>query len=193
MSGLAVGELPQERREALSELAEDLRRVQWELPEGSREINFHPIGIAGSRSFSMEEHFSGYRKLVISPFVRDGLIRRVLSPGLGRKATLVSRGEELGTLRPDTIEDLNIYELDPASQLSGDEDGVERNRAFLTNLHAKVFVIERARLAHVFVGSANATEAAFNGNVEFLCEIVGQVAKFGVDSLVGMMPPCVPC
>ena len=185
LSGFAVGELPQERREALSELAEDLRRVQWELPEGAREIHFHPIGIPGWRSFPMEEHFSGYRKLVISPFVRDGLIRRVLSPGPGRKATLVSRGEELGTLRPDTIEGLNIYELDPASQLSVDEDGVERNRAFLTNLHAKVFVIERARLAHVFVGSANATEAAFNGNVEFLCEIVGQVAKFGVDSLVG--------
>ena len=83
---------------------------------------------------------------MISPFVRDGLIRRVLSPGLGQEAALISRGEELGTLTQDTIEGLDVYELDPASQLSLDEEGEEKNRAFLTNLHAKVFVVERARL-----------------------------------------------
>ena len=80
LSYFAVGELPPERRDALAELAEDLRRVQWELPDGVREAHFHPVGIPGSRSFPVEEHFSGYRKLVISPFVRDGLIRRVLMP-----------------------------------------------------------------------------------------------------------------
>ena len=185
LSDFTVGDLPQERRDALGELAEDLRRVHWELPEGAREVRFHPIGIPGSRSFPLGEHFSGYRKLVISPFVRDGLIRRVLTPRPGQKAALISRSEELGTLQPDTLENLDIFELDPASQLSVDEDGEEKNRAFLTNLHAKVFVIEKARLAHLFVGSANATEGAFSGNVELLCEIVGQVAKFGVDAFVG--------
>ena len=185
LSDFTVGDLPRARRDALAELAEDLRRVHWELPEGAREVHFHPIGIAGSRSFPIEEHFSGYRKLVISPFVRDGLIRRVLTPRRGQKAALISRGEELGILQPDTLESLDVYELDPASQLSVDEDTEGSNRAFLTNLHAKIFVIERARLAHLFVGSANATEGAFSGNVEFLCEIVGQVRKFGVDALVG--------
>ena len=185
LSDFTVRNLPEERRDALEELGEDLRRVHWELPEGASEVHFHPIGIPGLRSFPIEEHFSGYRKLVISPFVRDRLIRRVLKPRHGQKAALISRGEELGTLQADTIESLDIYELDPASQLSVDEDGEEESRAFLTNLHAKVFVIERARLAHLFVGSANATDAAFGGNVEFLCEIVGQTAKFGVDTLVG--------
>ena len=189
LSDITVGDLPRARRDALTELGEDLRRVHWELPEGAREVHFHPIGISGSRSFPIEEHFSGYRKLVISPFVRDGLIRRVLTPRPGQKAALISRGEELGILQPDTLENLDVYELDPASQLSVDEDAEEENRAFLTNLHAKVFVIERARLAHLFVGSANATEGAFRGNVEFLCEIVGQVGKFGVDAVVGDAAP----
>ena len=66
-----------------------------------------------------------------------------------------------------------------------DDDEEQTNRTFLTNLHAKVFAVERSRLAHLFVGSANATEGAFSGNVEFLCELVGPVAKFGVDALVG--------
>ena len=185
LSDFAVGELPSERRDALAQLADDLRRVDWELPDGAREVHFHPIGLPRTRSFPIEEHFSGYRKLVVSPFVRDGLIRRVLTPRPGQKAALISRSEELGTLQPDTLEGLDVYEFDPASQLSVDDDGEEQNRAFLTNLHAKVFVIESARLAHLFVGSANATEGAFSGNVEFLCEIVGPVAKFGVDALVG--------
>ncbi|MCE2502041.1 MAG: phospholipase D family protein [Dehalococcoidia bacterium] len=184
LPGLAVGESPIERRDALAELAEDLRRVHWELPDGAREVHFHPIGLPRARSFPIEEHFSGYRKLVISPFIREKFIDDVLVPAR-QGAILISRGEELDRLQPDTLEGLDIYELDPASQLSADDDGEEQNLTFLTNLHTKVFAIESARLAHLFVGSANATEGAFNGNVEFLCELVGPVAKFGVDALVG--------
>ena len=68
----AVVELPPERGDALAELAEDLRRVHWELPDGVRQAHFHPIGIPRHRSFPVEEHFSGYRKLVPLPgrFVR---------------------------------------------------------------------------------------------------------------------------
>ena len=50
-------------------------------------------------------------------------------------------------------------------------------------------MIERARLAHLFVGSANATDGGFGGNIEFLCELIGPVAKYGVDALVGEGAP----
>ena len=184
LPGLAVGESPIERRDALAELAEDLRRVHWQLPDGAREVHFHPIGIPRHRSFPVEEHFRGYRKLVISPFIREKFIDDVLVPARLR-ATLISRREELDKLQPEILEGLEIYELDPASQLSADDDEEQTDRTFLTNLHAKVFAIESARLAHLFVGSANATQGAFSGNVEFLCELVGPVAKFGVDALLG--------
>ena len=42
-----------------------------------------------------------------------------------------------------------------------DDTEEETSQAYLTNLHAKVFVVQRARLAHVFVGSANATDGGF--------------------------------
>ena len=188
LSDFAVVELPSERRDALADLAEDLRRVHWELPDGARQVNFHPIGIPRHRSFPAKERFGGYRKLVISPFVREKFIDDVLVP-TRQRAVLISRGEELDKLQPDVLEGLDVYELDPASQLSVDDDEEPKNQTFLTNLHAKVFVIESAKLAHLFVGSANATEGAFSGNVEFLCEIVGPVAKFGVDALVGEKAP----
>ena len=189
LSGAAVSELPPERSNPLRDLAEDLRRVHWDLPDGVREVHFHPIGLPGGRSFQVEEHFNGYRQLVISPFVREGLMQRVLDSGTGRKAVLISRGEALQALPEEVLDRLDAYELDSAAQLSLDDTEEARSQAFLTNLHAKVFVAERARLAHLFVGSANATEGAFSGNVEFLCELVGQTARYGVDALVGENAP----
>ena len=58
-------------------------------------------------------------------------------------------------------------------------------RSFFTQLHAKLFVVERAKRAHLFVGSANATDAGLSQNVEFLCELVGRVGTLGVNALVG--------
>ena len=189
LSGLAVSDLPSKRSVALAELAEDLRRVHWDLPDGIREVRFHPIGLPEGRTFQVEEHFNGYRQLVVSPFVRDGLMRRVLTSRSGSNTVLISRGEALQALPEEVLDRLDAYELDSAAQLSLDDTEEERSQAFLTNLHAKVFVVERARLAHLFVGSANATEGAFSGNVEFLCELVGQRARYGVDALVGENAP----
>ena len=189
LPALVPAGLPEERGEAIKGLAQELRRVNWELPDGVREACFHPIGIRGFRSFPVEDHFSGYRRLVISPFVRDGFIQRFLKATPGRSAALVSRGEELATLGTETLDRLNAYELDPAAQLSVDDVDHDTSRTFLNSLHAKVYVIESARLAHLFLGSPNATEGGFGGNVEFLCELVGPVAKYGVEALVGEGAP----
>ena len=190
LSGSTVTPLPPARRSKLAALTEELNRVHWDRPEGVREARFHPIGLPGSPPFPVEEHFSGYRKLTISPFVRDGAIRRLLRPRAGQKTVLVSRGEELAALQPDSLNHLEAYELDPTANLSADdvEDGT--SQTFLTHLHAKIFAIERARLAHLFIGSANATDAGFNGgNIEFLCELIGPVGRLGVDAIVGEDAP----
>ena len=190
LSGLTVTQLPPARRAKLAALAEELNRVHWEGPDGVREARFHPIGLPGSPPFPVEEHFSGYRKLAISPFVRDGAIRRLLRSRAGQKTVLVSRGEELATLQPESLDHLDVYEFDPTASLSADDVEEDTSQTFLTHLHAKIFAVERARLAHLFVGSANATDAGFNdGNIEFLCELIGPVARLGVDALVGEEAP----
>ena len=188
LSGLSVTRLPPGRRAALAALAEELRRVRWDRPAGVRELRFHPIGLPGSPPFAVDEHFAGYRTLVISPFVRGGAIRRLLRPQAGT-AVLVSRGEELDALPDGALEGLDVYELDPVASLSADDVEGNTGLARLTRLHAKLFVVERARLAHVFIGSANATDAGLGSNVEFLCELVGPVATLGVHALVGEEAP----
>ena len=52
-------------------------------------------------------------------------------------------------------------------------------------LHAKAYVLDRRTGSHLFVGSANATEAAFGGNVEMLVEFEGPQPKLGVAALLG--------
>lgn len=196
---LAATPVSPDRREVLTELAEELRRVEWELPSGVREVRFHPIGLPYARRFPVEEHFSGYRKLVISAFVREGAIRRIFPPGSGRRYALISRGAELDGLPEDALEHLDVYELDPTASLAGDDAEGEADRSFFTQLHAKVFAVERGKRAHLFVGSANATDAGLSRNVEFLCELVGPAKTLGVDVLVGedaplraMLTPYVP-
>jgi hypothetical protein len=44
--------------------------------------------------------------------------------------------------------------------------------------------VERNRRAHVFIGSANATRAAWSGNVAVLVELVGGASKLGVDTFL---------
>ncbi len=182
---LAVTPISPRRRELLDALADQLRLVEWELPAGVREAHFHPIGHPDARPFPVEKHFRGYRKLAISPFVGAGALRRFFRPRAGWTAVLVSRGEELDTLPSTALEHLDVYELDPAASLSPDDVPDDAHQTLSTHLHAKLFVVERARLARVFVGSANATSAAFGKNIEFLCELVGPVARFGVKAIVG--------
>ena len=189
LPGLAATRVAPGRQAILTELADELRRVEWELPSGVQEARFHPIGPPYPGQFSVEEHFEGYRKLVISPFVREGAIQRIFRPRSGQRDVLISRGGELNSLPTDALEHMDVFELDPTASLAADDPEGEADRSFFTQLHAKVFVVERAKRAHLFVGSANATDAGLGQNVEFLCELVGQVRTLGVDALVGEDAP----
>jgi hypothetical protein len=51
-------------------------------------------------------------------------------------------------------------------------------------LHAKCYVVDSGSKASVWTGSANATWGAFNGNVEFLVELVGPKSRLGIDTLI---------
>ena len=57
--------------------------------------------------------------------------------------------------------------------------------AALTGLHAKLYVMDDGWDARIWTGSANATEAAFERNVEFLVELVGKKSFCGIDAMLG--------
>ena len=189
LPGLAVRQpLPAERTERILQLAEDLRRVEWEHPTDVNNVAFHVFGIAGTRP---TPDFNGYRHLVVSPFVNDrGL--DVVAPAASPDVAVVSRVEDLERLAPDTVESIQPYVISAIAGLdddSADGAGLAATQGVLNGLHAKLYVAERNRRAHVFIGSANATDAAFSGNVEILVELVGGASRLGVETFLGPDAP----
>ncbi len=171
---LCITPLAEARRERVVNLAREVRRVVWERPDDVRAHGFHALGI---RPRTPMPDYSGYRRLVVSPFV-DGRGLAVVSPGSRKGAVLVARAEHLDLL--DAIpEDTEVKVVSVLAELEDDRVAGE-----LGGLHAKVVVVERSRLTHLFIGSANATHAAFDGNVEFVVELVLGASKHSVDAFL---------
>jgi hypothetical protein len=84
-----------------------------------------------------------------------------------------------------------VYVLDPAAAPETDDaeaTPLEAGGQPLlppSGLHAKLFVSEYSRsTVELFTGSANATNAAFNKNVEFLVKFTGWSSEIGIDKLL---------
>lgn len=185
-----VGELAPERAARLAALADAARRVEWDRPEHVTSIAFHLWGVRGVPSATPD--FSGYRHLIVAPFCNaEGLAQ--LTRAARGDVTVVSRAETFDKLGSEPFAHCHTFVLDPAATL-GAPEGTDADNAAelteggadhlagdpLTGLHAKVTVLERDHRAHVFIGSANATSAAFGGNVEFAVELTGGYSRLGV-------------
>ena len=175
LPGLAVTPLTEERTLRIQQLAERISRVQWEAPADVRGVALHALGIGRPTSAD----FDGKRHLLISPFLSDDGILR-LAPARSTKVHVVSRAESLDRLHPDTLKRIVPYVLDDAARDTTEVEGDP-----LEGLHAKTFVLDRGDGSHVFIGSANATTAAFTQNVEFMVELVGPQPRIGVDAVFG--------
>ncbi|MEE6258004.1 phospholipase D family protein [Plantactinospora sonchi] len=173
---LAVAPLPPDRQAAIEALNEDLRRAQWELPDRAREMSFHALGVPGVRL----PRFEGTRHLVISPFCTPGGLDRCAPSG---QLALVSRQETLDCLPEETVAGLEAFVVSALAGLPA--EGTPSGQEVLHGLHAKVYVVEKGHQARVLLGSANATDAAFGGNVELLVELAGSRAQWGINAVLG--------
>jgi hypothetical protein len=194
LPGLTLRAVDKARADAVRELADDLLAVDFELPPGFNQLRFWPLGIRGLPAWPFAENGRTHsRLLVLSPFLSPRLLARLHVPG-GRHA-LVSRGETL-----DRLEEVDLAQFketfvlsqaaagedEPAAeQVSAeDEELAERPEFPLAGLHAKLFVAEDHHTARLWTGSANATNAAFGGNVEFLIELQGPRNACGVNAVL---------
>jgi hypothetical protein len=166
-------------------LASELERTEFELPDGMTDLRFWPMGIGGRARNPLAE--ARDRLLIVSPFVTLGRLEELAD---GRQdVTLVSTSCALARLprRPTGVRkfyrliDRAMLEVDPEQEEKTDSEveAIEQS-----DLHAKLYVSESGWDAHVWTGSANATDAAFEGNVEFLVELIGPRKRFGIDALM---------
>lgn len=180
LPGLAVGPISEGHQAIVARLSDEVRRVRFELPPGVEDFAFWPLGIPGARQPPFVAGTG--RLLVMAPFLSAGFLHRLVKGD--RRATLISRPDQLANLTSGQLGDFEkVYVLDPATEVN-DEDSQEVSDPGLAGLHAKLFIEDDGWNAHVYSGSANASEAAFTRNVEFVTQLTGKKSQLGIDALL---------
>ncbi|MBL6600029.1 MAG: phospholipase D family protein [Alphaproteobacteria bacterium] len=181
---LAVKPVSRERRETIANMVYELRRVRFSWPDGfdPAKCCFWTSGLDGKSPSPFG--LPGRKALIVSPFLSDGLIKGFTDEGV--ETHIVSRPESFDVLPPQTLKDCkSLHVLAPEAIDESDEnDSPPGSEETLDGLHAKMFVIDRGWHSSVFTGSFNATNHAFQHNVEFMVELVGKRSAFGVDKFL---------
>lgn len=181
---LAVNSAPQAASAITMDVAGDLNRTDWELPEHFDKLNLAVNGI-GTDVWSPP---ACARMGIISPFCDDATLLKLA--GLSReKPTLVGRSDELAACAPATLE--RYARVSVLDEMAASEDGEEAEPESLQGLHAKAFIQEISWDTMITVGSGNATQAALANrkivnNVEVLASLTGKTSKVGsVENILG--------
>ena len=182
LARLAPADRPDVRRD-LDQITDELGTVRFDPPDGFGDVRLHPIDGAGWPFPTNPD-----RSLVISPFLTAGALGRLRSTALAADV-LVSRPETLDRTPIDGWD--QRYVLSPvfvqpdalAPAPDGDEQETDEG-GDLQGLHAKLFLFEQGDTVRLFTGSANATDAAFGGNIELLAELTATRADAGIDRML---------
>ena len=179
--------------EAITAMQREIRRVEFELPEGFDSARFHPMGHDGLDGWPFPDNPREF--LVLSPFVSSTFVSRLAKTH--NIQHLVSRPESLTGLPARALDMVeHTWAMSPQAELDsyeGADDELPETAAAehdsegdeLAGLHAKLFVMDDGWHARIWTGSANATEAAFQRNVEFMVELTGRKTHCGIAALLG--------
>lgn len=181
---LAIRPLPAETLEYVAQMAEEVRRVEFELPPDVDEIAFWPLGIPGYGRPPFHRDRASRPMLIVSPFLSAAWLQQLVAD---RKfCSLVSRPEQIEALPGELLSRFkDIFVLNASAQDPA-EDDEEQAISPVAGLHAKFFIEDDGWSARIYTGSANATTSAFSRNVEFVVELVGKRTKLGIDAFLGV-------
>lgn len=177
-TGLAEG-----RAQKLARMAAEADRIEFDLPEGVRDMRIRPIGFGDL--FIPAPLRATEPRLVISPFLGGGFIDRFSGPG----SILISRREELDALADDPTEsyesvhvlsDVLLDDEDVTNPDDRADEDIQRSRWIRRGLHAKLYLDDDGHTARILIGSANATTQAFSSNRELLLELTVSKYRDGV-------------
>ncbi|MGH7481524.1 MAG: phospholipase D family protein [Longimicrobiales bacterium] len=175
---LALRPMSPERIEQALAMADLASRTKWVPPDSFDRVHFHALGLSGGDRWLPDDT----RELaVISPFLADAALESLLSLAK-RPVALISRPEELALIDRAILQRFERVMIlaDQAEIEDGEEPEYGSDPELPAfGLHAKAYITKHGWDTHVYVGSANATNAALiNGmNVELVAELIGKRSK----------------
>ncbi|MXY00059.1 MAG: hypothetical protein F4Y67_04475 [Chloroflexi bacterium] len=191
----ATREISDDLAADIARMSAEICRVDFKTPPPFESFRVHNFGLGIPHGMPFP---TGGRSLVISPFLTAGALGNLVNKhGL---EILISRPESFAGVIKRSGRDVlpnKCFVLSPGAGLDARESGtgapevdVEgpsfgEDRIELTGLHAKLYLFEKGCYSHLFIGSANATGAAFHQNVEVLFELIGRRTDCGIDSMLG--------
>lgn len=173
-------DVPPHVRSRIGKMEKEVRRVQFELPEGFDSVTFWALGIGDKTPWPFED---AERVAIVAPFLSAGFLAKFAD--LGKGHVLVSNLDALQEIPGKGLKGFReVYALDPSADLHATTE--EQASSATPGLHAKLFILERKQgwYARVLTGSANATEEAFGANVEFLAELRGKKSLCGIEAFL---------
>lgn len=173
---------------------QELLRVRFELPHNFRDMNFYPMGFSSAEANYQNPLLQRrWENLaVISPFIDSSTIK-LLSQKSNNNLQILSRQEELDMIPPELLQTIGSNKLWQFSQdfanagLIADLNDDSSQNAGLQDLHAKLFICTKGNFHHWFLGSANATTAARERNIEFLVELKSDSPRHSPQSIVSQL------
>lgn len=179
----SVREVAPSQNDHVEQLADEVRRTPWKLPGAWEKVKFHVSGTKrGGWSPGPAKEL-----IVISPFLTVEALAQLRQEATHPLA-LVSRPATLAALPAAARAAFQrCLVLDDAAETEDGEapeteDGEAPHRRDTLGLHAKAILLRRGWYTHLFVGSANATNAGMvaGSNVEVMAELVGRHSKVGL-------------
>lgn len=186
--------LSPDRRVIIDDLAREVERVTLAPPEPFDELHFHTLGLGTGAPWPFPDRST--RAVVVSPFLGEGFLERFV--GQHAVQAVVSRDESFDRIRVDLLDcGARLAVVNPGADIGPAQAGTVAHEAPVTGpgepgrpwggLHAKLFAFDVDDRSVVFTGSANATDAAFDGNIEVLVELRGPRSA-GIEALLADTP-----
>lgn len=162
-----------QKKKEIRALAKEIMQVEFKIDRKEfNEFSFHPLGIQSYLKDTVNLFEEGFQSMfVISPFLSKSTVSLLKEKkSTNSEITLVSRKAELYKLGSELASKIDCWHMkdcvtDGESLL--EEQGDTRKQ----DIHAKVYVKTKNSSTELWLGSANCSNKAFNGNVEFMLKL----------------------
>lgn len=175
------------KKDKMRELIDELYYVHFDpIDQYVIDFDFLSFGVK-EKSRQVEDMLDDFNEVIImSPFITKETVEKIGQrlTGDGKK-TLITRKSEIGKLNQKIIDDYEVYALKDLIVLGeemiseGDEVAWKKQ-----DIHAKLYATSLGTLNSIYVGSANCSYSAFNGNVEFMIKLNYKRRGFRISNLL---------